>query len=103
MTVHMAHTAEPLRSQEPREEVELDLCGIFTDSPIPTTDQPYKINLTHCTSIITCAGSAHVCLLYILYHIKTRYIATYTVFYCNIIYHLMIIFITDVVFLVLLY
>ena len=24
----------------------------------------FKINLTHCTSIITCTGSAHVCLLY---------------------------------------
>lgn len=33
-------SAEPLRSQEPREEVELDLCGIFTDPPIPTTDLP---------------------------------------------------------------
>ena len=44
-------SAEPQTSQEPREEVEIDLCGIFatTDSPVPTDGDDAKVTTGQCT------------------------------------------------------
>ena len=53
--------------QYKRTDLHTEKQGIFTGSLNNLSILAFKIkdhHLTHCTSIITCTGSAHVCLLY---------------------------------------
>ena len=63
-----------------RTDLHTEKQGIFTGSLNNHSILAFKIEdhyLAHCTSIITCTGSAHVCLLYCIISLYCNYDCTY--------------------------